>query len=392
MRRRRTVSAVVLLFCLGGLTALPAARSEAAMVVAEGQPAAWSGQPPVETLLPERAVCALGPSDPTCVHQELDVRPGPMPALEIVVVADDRLYDDFDIVIFDDQGTRIAEATSAGWREVLTMRATDGLLTVSVSAYGTTLSGTFRATATLTGGEPRSTLTCSDAIPESPAPVDAVPNLSVLTLVDGISIDRATAIVDRAQATWRDAGINLTVAFDDTFRSSSYAVGRDHQGRQRPRANSQTLFAEAKAHVGGAPPDPHDAVIVLTDRDLNDNGSEYMGVANCIGALADPEMAFGLAEGWADVWQSPLGTQPDLSSIIWSHELGHLVNAPHHYDDCTFGATRAGTDGRLLQEEECSLMQYLGGPGSGKLTTMTLYFGPVNREVVRAHVQRFASR
>lgn len=320
------------------------------------------------------------------------MQPGSMPTLEVVVTSDS--YQDFDIVVFDGQGTRIAVADSRSWTEVLTMPAAEGRLTVSVWSYGVPYlySGPFRATATLTGGEPRSGLWCSDAIPESPAPVDAVPNLSVLTLVDGISIDRATAIVDRAQATWRDAGINLTVAFDDTFRSSSYGVGRDHQGRQRPRANSQTLFAEAKAHVGGAPPHPHDAVIVLTDRDLNDNGSEYMGVANCIGALADPEMAFGLAEGWADEWQSPLGTQPDLSSIIWSHELGHLVNAPHHYDDCTFGATRAGTDGRLLQEEECSLMQYLGGPGSGKLTTMTLYFGPVNREVVRAHVQRFASR
>ena len=37
-------------------------------------------------------------------------------------------------------------------------------------------------------------------------------------------------------------------------------------------------------------------------------------------------------------------------------------------------------------------MQYIGGAGSGKLTTSTLYFGPVNRAVVRAHVQRFGSR
>ena len=319
--------------------------------------------------------------------------PGSMPTLEIVVTSDD--FQDFDIVVSDEEGARLAVADSNGRTEVLNMPATEGRCTVSVWSYGVPYlySGPFRATATLTSGEPRAGLMCSDAIPEAPAPADAVLNLSVLTLLDGISLERATAILDRAQTTWRDAGINLTVAFDDTFRSSSYAVGRDHQGRQRARANSQTLFAEAKAHVGGTPPHPHDAVLVMTDRDLNDFGSEYMGVANCIGALADPEMAFALGEGWADEWHSPLGIQRDLSAIIWSHELGHLVNAPHHYDDCTFGAARAATDeDAQMPAETCSLMQYIGGAGSGKLTTATLYFGPVNREVVRAHVQRFGSR
>jgi hypothetical protein len=151
------------------------------------------------------------------------------------------------------------------------------------------------------------------------------------------------------------------------------------------------MFEEAQVHVGGAVPGPYDAVIVLTDKDLNDWGYEFMGVANCLGALGSSRHAFALGEAWADQWDAPLGPQNDLSSLIFSHELGHLANAPHHYGECTYGVGRADAgDGGHVGQETCSLMQYIGPPGSSKLTTGSLYFSHLNAVVVRAHIANHA--
>jgi hypothetical protein len=339
-------------------------------------------------------ICPLGPDDPTCDHHVIDVDAGDMAALEITVDSNDGT--DLDIVVFDADGHRVATAASGAEIEVLTMRASTGLFTVSVASWFSAPldpeAGRFEATAALTDGEPRSDLFCAGSVPDLPVAPDASMELSVLTLLDGIPVERATSIVERARVSWDDAGIDLAVTFDDSFEARSVGAGIDHQGQWRERADSWTMFDDARAHVGGAVPSPHDAVIVMTDKDLNDNGAEYMGVANCIGALGSPTAAFALGEAWADEWESPLGHQPDLSSITWSHELGHLANAPHHYGECTMGAGRLDAgDASHVGEATCSLMQYIGSPGSAKFTTANLYFSHLNVAVVRAHVMRHTS-
>jgi len=361
---------------------------------------AWDGGPFLVAAPDFGSGCVIGAEGPTCEHHIIDVDPTGMSTLVVELTARDA--SDLDLYLFDPDGKQVAQSASSEATEIIQLaRPRAGRYTVSVSpwAIGDAIvvdpsmdAGRYDASATLVsntydvaqggscdGGVP----SVGSLVPEGQLRVD------VLVLLDKISLQRAESIVEGARVTYDDAGIDLYATFDTGFRVAATGTTIDAQGHERPSIDSETMFAAARAYVGGAPPPGVEAVLVLTRKDLNDFGSDYAGIASCIGALSNTSQSFALAEAWADERTTPLGLyQPDFSPLVFAHELGHLLNAQHHYGECTFGVGRA--DQGDVGTESCTLMQYVNPQVTRTLTTSSMYFSVLNRAVVRSHVAAYA--
>lgn len=377
-----------------------AADPEAALS-ASSPSTSWDGGPFRSAMPFIGSACGVGSDLTTCDTHTLDIDPTGMGALVVEMTARDD--SDLDLYLLDPDGQEVgrSEGTNATERIQL-VGPRPGRYTVTVVPFMLDSGpvalegrGAFDATAQLVSETfdvvgPSSGM-CATGVPSlgAPAPEERIA-LDVLVLLDDVSTTRANAIIHRARTTYDDAGIDLRTTLDPTFAVDPTGHGTDFEGNQRDIIDSGAMFAAARAHVGGAPPAGVEAVVVLTDKNLNDFGSDYLGIAMCIGALEDTSRSFALSEAWADERTTPIGLhQPDLAAMVFAHELGHLVNAPHHYGECTFGAGRA--DQGEVGAQSCTLMQYISPIVTPTVTTSSMYFSHLNRAVVRSHVAAYAT-
>lgn len=399
---RRAAPALVLAFAVSSLTAhlSQATSPDEGAIGPSAASTSWEGGGFVASRrLPGEPGC-LGPADPLCDHFRLTVEAAaPTGGSVVVELVPTDARDDLDIHVFDDGGQRVGGANTydpeRGEERAVMAGLPAGQYTVSVQPYDLESDGTYRATARY-ASEAESTqfISFSGAVREGvihsclepvPHPVSELTGsdgtdvvIDVLVLLDGISEQRATAVVAAARPAYDEIGLVVSATFDTSFVASSTGMGNEMGGEPRPQADPDTMLDEARAHVGGARPDGIDAVIVMTHQDLDG----IAGRADCIGGIHRPETGFAVAEAWLDDDPRLLATQRQFSAVVFAHELGHVLGAHHHYGSCARGAgTPVGPGG---QDEQCSLMLYLTA-GGRRFSDSALHFSHLNAAVVRSH-------
>lgn len=110
--------------------------------------------------------------------------------------------------------------------------------------------------------------------------------------------------------------------------------------------------------------------------DAGEPAYSLAGVADCLGGIRYDNRAFSFSEGSGEYQEGPR----DLSWLIASHEIGHVMGAHHHYGNCGQGSP-------LTQENEtpCTVMF------PAMIAWNAGNFGTLEGAVVRGHAVDFAS-
>lgn len=183
--------------------------------------------------------------------------------------------------------------------------------------------------------------------------------LDVLVLLDGISPETGRSLADRAGASYTPLEIAL--------RAEVVEVTLSEPG------DAQALLDEARTLVSGQRPDGFDVVHVLTEKDLRLGPTQnVIGLASCIGGVADPEQAFSISE--ADRLR---GSRTHLDAITMAHEIGHLMGGTHERSNCVEGPIHAS--------RPCTVMSPFGFSDAPEGTVTGFPFSTLNGGVVRIH-------
>lgn len=87
-----------------------------------------------------------------------------------------------------------------------------------------------------------------------------------------------------------------------------------------------------------------DSVQILFGADV---AGRVSGMANCIGGVGDPSVAFVWGEAHERSLEptiGPIGWNKDLAAKIAIHEFGHMMGGHHHYSSCAESAIGLGLD------------------------------------------------
>lgn len=149
--------------------------------------------------------------------------------------------------------------------------------------------------------------------------------------------------------------------------------------------DSQKLINLSKKQFGGKRPKGFDLVYTLTDLDMTapSLGSAVAGQADCIGGVRYPQHAFAVGEisQYENLQAGPLTFYYAATSKIAAHELGHLMGAHHHYQDCVEGIPTELEEG---EPSPCTLM-------TNFVDFQSLNFSVIESAVVRGHALDYAS-
>lgn len=205
------------------------------------------------------------------------------------------------------------------------------------------------------------------AAPPAPATAAPVP-VEVLVLLDGVDADTAAAILDQASIPYEEIGIELRA---------------DYQTMPLPDGDELDLLRQARAALGGAVPESHDMVHVLSDNE----GMGTQGVALCIGGVKHPTLAFSMAKPGLtepEVPSNPLALPGWLyylndDAILTAHEIGHVLGARHEQSNCVEGLLAT------IDPQPCTTM-WPGEPVMPK----ALRFSTVNAATIVAHAAAWA--
>jgi hypothetical protein len=133
-----------------------------------------------------------------------------------------------------------------------------------------------------------------------------------------------------------------------------------------------------RRHYGGYRPAGVDVVDLITDQFAG-------GVAACIGGVRSPDRAF--ANSQLHYKTEGLVAARDVPpAVLAAHEIGHLLGAQHNQSNCAEAAAQQvaapASDGSF---GPCTIMSPLAYQASETFSTL-------ERNTVRAYVDRFASR
>ena len=210
---------------------------------------------------------------------------------------------------------------------------------------------------------------CLEAVPAAVAVPGETVALDVTVLLDGVNQSRATHVMNVAASSYSPLGIALRSTFETVSFGTDDASG---------------IIEAAKAYFGGARPSGSDVVLVLTSKDIQDGGNTAVaGLADCIGGVAFPQNAFGVAEVTVPDAGSPFGPLVigyEMPAKIAAHEIGHLMGAHHHYANCVEGVASELDEADV---SPCTLMFNAADLSS-------LNFSTVNGPVVAGHAQAYA--
>ncbi len=206
--------------------------------------------------------------------------------------------------------------------------------------------------------------------------------LDVVVVLDGVAQDVAAEKLAHAARSYAPLGVDLQVVrwVDGLVRTGpdGEAIARDSDaGRE-----SQAIIDFAKAQFGGVRPDDADIVYVLTDLDIYAQGigDAVAGQADCIGGVAWDDTAFAVGEVGDDIPIGPATFYHEYTAKVFAHELGHLMGAHHHFQECGAPAIGEAIEGGTAP---CSLM-------TNFVDFQGIDFSQVNHLVVRGHAVDFA--
>jgi Metallo-peptidase family M12 len=155
--------------------------------------------------------------------------------------------------------------------------------------------------------------------------------------------------------------------------------------RSKRTVDSQSIIDLSKKQFGGKRPKGFDIVYTLTDLDMTAPGigSAVAGQADCIGGVRYDQHAFGVGEisQIEDLKAGPVTFYHAATSKIAAHEIGHLMGAHHHYQDCVEGIPTEVEEG---EASPCTLM-------TNAVDFQSLNFSAIEGAVVRGHATDFAA-
>ncbi|MDQ3991429.1 MAG: zinc-dependent metalloprotease [Actinomycetota bacterium] len=191
-------------------------------------------------------------------------------------------------------------------------------------------------------------------------------------------VDRARGLIDKATTSYSPLKVDLNWAEFDLL------APLDANGNPRVRTdNAQTIINLAKAQNGGRRPEGIDIVYVLTDKNIQlpGLGSAVAGLADCIGGVRYPDRAYAVGEIFPSIPIGPVIFYYEATAKIAGHEIGHLMGAHHHYQNCAEGIPTELVEAR--EPSPCTLM-------SNFVDFVSLNFGQLEAVVVRGHAVDFA--
>lgn len=288
----------------------------------------------------------------------------------LVIVATETV-EDIDVVVYDRRGDFVAGSGRSDGNELLAFRhdRRRAPYEVRVQPFLVTPGTTYNGDARLdppgrvdTGGED-----CLEAVPQV-APESVVADdgrrlrLDVLVLLDGMKLRAARRIFKLAGPAYDPLGIDL----DLVFKRVSFA-GKD----------LGALLNESVTWSGGERPADVDLVHTLTSKDVGG------GAAMCIGGVRYDGAAFSVSQGNypEDYAIGPFMAYVDTPAVIVAHEIGHLLGAHHHYDNCLEGLAAQDADG--AEVTPCTVMNTF-------VIFNSLKFDSLSATIVRDHALRFA--
>ena len=344
----------------------------------------WSGT----FIAPNPAACATS-LDPLCDHFRLTVDAQSIKRILIAIAPDDGFEaDDYDLFVFDDQGTLIAsQADGDGFESVVIESTGSAFYEVRVQPFLVTSGSTYRGAAMRTREEAFDVdqADCLEAVPEKVGVSGITDNgqnieLSVMLLLDGTDAAVAEQLMTRAAASYAPLGISLVLKRTRTVTFTSSLSGE--------------LIAAAKATVGGAPPRGIDLVGVFTNKTMQSiaGGATVVGQADCIGGVRFDEHSFFVVSDIRAIEDPSAGTTGTLNSLgfnpnvdataeVMAHEMGHLMGAHHHYANCVEGNLSSVGPHDL---SPCTLM-------FNAVNFASLNFEALGGAVVRGHAVEYAA-
>ena len=191
-------------------------------------------------------------------------------------------------------------------------------------------------------------------------------------------VDRALGLLDASVGSYAPLDVEFAmIGFD-------YLAPLNEDGTVRNRTTDAAEINQlAKDQYEGARPEGADVVYVLTDLDIQlpGLGNLVAGLADCIGGVRYPGRAFAVGEIADDIPIGPVTFYYEATAKIAAHEIGHLMGAHHHYQNCVEGIP---TELEAGEPSPCTLM-------TNFVDFQSLNFGQIEAAVVRGHAVDFAS-
>jgi hypothetical protein len=194
-------------------------------------------------------------------------------------------------------------------------------------------------------------------------------------------VNRAKKLLAKAKTSYAPLEITLN------FKKWGLLKPLDAKGNARKRTtDSQGIINLSKKQFSGKRPARYDLVYTLTDLDMTADGlgSAVAGQADCIGGVRYAKHAFAVGEisQYEDLQAGPLTFYHAATAKIAAHEIGHLMGAHHHYQDCVEGIPTETEEGEV---SPCTLM-------TNAVDFQSLNFSVIEGAVVRGHALDFADR
>jgi hypothetical protein len=207
--------------------------------------------------------------------------------------------------------------------------------------------------------------------------------LDVVVVLDGVTKSEATKRLGHAARAYAPMDIELRVARYVPALTRKDATGATVARESDEGRESQGIIDFAKRMFGGQRPADADIVYVLTDLDIYAEGigDAVAGQADCIGGVAWGDTAFAVGEIGDEIDLGVAAFQHEFTAKVFAHELGHLMGAHHHFQECGTPALGEALEGGL---GPCSLMTNL-------VDLQAIDFSTLSSLVVRGHAVDFAA-
>lgn len=340
-------------------------------------PITWDGGP----FTAFQPVACAGPVDPLCDHFSLFVDLPDGATVQVAISVPDFPNDEYDLYVYAPPGVvQVASSAHVGNNEIVTFEHQHSVYgagpyevrvqpVIVLPPGGSMYEGIARTTTDSPEGEKD----CVEALPPSFTGVsDSAQNinLSVLVLLDGITLARGQEVFQKVAESY--APLNITVL--PTFRSVTFTG-----------TNAQGLIDQAKAMFGGKRPRRtrlwSDLVFVLTSKDIELLGQTAVaGQADCVGGVRFDDEAFAVGEEVTLEFEfGGLNFFEDATEKTAAHEIGHLLGGQHHHANCVEGIGPAVPD-----PNPCTLLY-------NDVTFISPNFSTVNGVIVRSHAVDYAA-
>lgn len=351
--------------------------------------ATWSGGPFVASNpgttggLVKQGPCE--PGQPACDTYRLTVSGSGIKQVLIAIAPGAGFEaDDYDLFVYNDQGTIIAsDATADGFESVVIDPTTSSWFEVRVQPYLVAVGSTYSGVAQPVRGQPVDVeRECLEAIPENVGvDVGQEVELSVMLLLDGTDAAVAQQVMARAAESYRPLNVKLTLV---KMKQVAYST-----------TLSDGLIAAAKETMGGTTPRGVDLVGVFTNKTMQSatgGAGTVVGQADCIGGVRWDDTSFFVVSDIRNIENPSTGTTGTLNSLglnpnvdataeVMAHEIGHLMGAHHHYSNCVEGNLTSAGAGDL---SPCTLMHPM-------VNFASLNFSFLSGSVTRGHAVNHAA-